>query len=52
MQFAPFIDAAGATHPNSFNLYQSEYESAADPSVRRGAWASFCAGLVPYQHTM
>ena len=52
LQFAPFTDAAGTTHPNSFNLYQSEYETAADTSVRRGAWASFCAGLAPYQHTM
>ena len=40
------------SHPNSFNLYQSTYEADPDTSVRRGAWASFCAGLVPYQHTM
>ncbi len=39
-------------HPNSFNLYQSTYEADADTSVRRAAWASFCAGLVPYQNTM
>jgi oligoendopeptidase F len=52
MQFASFTDAAGASHPNSFNLYQSIYEADPDPSVRRGAWASFCAGLVPYQNTM
>ena len=52
MTFAPFTDAAGTTHPNSFNLYQSTYENAGDTGVRRGAWASFCAGLVPYQHTM
>ncbi len=51
MTFAPFIDAAGTSHPNSFNLYQSTYETAADTSVRRAAWASFCAGLAPYQHT-
>jgi oligoendopeptidase F len=52
MAFAPFTDASGRTHPNSFNLYQSSYETASDASVRRGAWASFCAGLAPYQHTM
>ena len=52
MQFAPFTDGAGTSHPNSFNLYQSTYETAEDPSVRRAAWASFCAGLAPYQHTM
>ncbi len=45
MQFAPFTDAAGTLHPNSFNLYQSTYEADADTSVRRAAWASFCAGL-------
>ena len=50
MAFAPFSDAAGTSHPNSFNLYESTYETADDPSVRRGAWASFCAGLAPYQH--
>jgi len=52
MTFAPFTDAAGTSHPSSFNLYQSTYETAADTSVRRAAWASFCAGLAPYQHTM
>ena len=52
MTFAPFTDAAGTSHPNSFNLYQSTYETAADTSVRRAAWASFNAGLAPYQHTM
>ena len=52
LSFASFTDSAGASHPNSFNLYQSTYETHADASVRRGAWASFCAGLAPYQHTM
>ncbi|HSC62003.1 MAG TPA: oligoendopeptidase F [Caldimonas sp.] len=52
MAFAPFTDAAGATHPNSFNLYQSTYEADDDTSVRRGAWASFCAGLAAHQHTL
>jgi oligoendopeptidase F len=52
MAFAPFTDSGGTTHPNSFNLYQSTYETAANTSVRRAAWASFCAGLAPYQHTL
>ena len=52
MTFAPFADAAGTTHPNSFNLYQSTYEAHPDSHVRRAAWASFNAGLAPYQHTM
>jgi oligoendopeptidase F len=51
MAFAPFTDAVGTSHPNSFNLYQSKYETHPDTSVRRAAWASFCAGLAPYQHT-
>jgi oligoendopeptidase F len=52
MTFAPFTDATGTSHPNSFNLYQSTYETDPDTSVRRAAWASFNAGLAPYQHTM
>ena len=52
MAFAPFTDAAGTSHPSSFNLYQSTYETDPDTSVRRAAWASFCAGIAPYQHTM
>ena len=52
MAFAPFTDAAGSSHPNSFNLYQSTYETDPDTRVRRAAWASFNAGLLPYQHTM
>jgi oligoendopeptidase F len=51
MRFASFTDAAGATHPNSFNLFEGGYEISPDASVRRAAWASFCAGLRPYQNT-
>jgi oligoendopeptidase F len=51
LQFAPFVDARGTTHPNSFNLYESCYETHADTSIRRGAWASFTAGLKAYNHT-
>ena len=52
LTFESFTDAAGTSHPNSFNLYQSIYESHPDTNMRRAAWASFCAGLKPYQHTM
>ncbi|MGZ5178877.1 MAG: oligoendopeptidase F [Ramlibacter sp.] len=52
MRFEPFSDAAGTSHPNSFNLYEWTYEGSADTSVRRAAWASFCAGLAPYQNTL
>ncbi|MCG2595751.1 oligoendopeptidase F [Ramlibacter sp. XY19] len=51
LRFASFTDPAGATHPNSFNLYEWSYESSPDAGVRRAAWASFCEGLKPYQNT-
>ena len=51
IRFAPFLDAQGATHPNSFSLYETSYEAHADTSVRRGAWASFSAGLKAYNNT-
>lgn len=51
IQFAPFTDAQGVAHPNSFNLYEGTYEGHADVSVRRGAWASFSAGLKAYNNT-
>jgi oligoendopeptidase F len=51
MQFAPFLDAQGQQHPNSFSLYETSYEAHADTGVRRGAWASFTAGLKHYNNT-
>ncbi|MDB5860737.1 MAG: oligoendopeptidase [Ramlibacter sp.] len=51
MRFEPFTDAAGTSYPNSFNLYEWTYEASPDAHVRRAAWSSFCAGLVPYQNT-
>ena len=51
IQFAPFTDAAGVVHANSFNAFESSYESHEDVSVRRGAWASFGAGLHAYRNT-
>lgn len=52
MQFAPFTDAAGAPHANSFNGFESNFETHADASVRRGAWASFTAGLKAHHQTL
>jgi oligoendopeptidase F len=51
LQFAPFTDAAGTVHANSFNGFESSFETHADASVRRGAWASFSAGLKAYNQT-
>ena len=51
IQFESFTDAQGTTRPNSFNLYEATYESHADANVRRGAWASFSAGLKAYNNT-
>jgi oligoendopeptidase F len=51
MNFAPFFDSSGTSHPNSFNLYEFSYELSPDTSVRRAAWTSFCEGLTPYQNT-
>ena len=51
IQFAPFVDVQGTQHPNSFSLYETSYEASADTGVRRGAWASFTAGLKAYNNT-
>ena len=51
MQFAPFTDAQGVSHPNSFNLFEWTYDASPDVSVRRGAWQSFSAGLKAYNNT-
>jgi len=51
MQFPPFTDAAGTTYANSFNGFESNFESHGDTSVRRNAWQSFSAGLKAYNHT-
>lgn len=51
LQFAPFTDGAGNTHANSVNGFESNYETHNDTSVRRGAWASFSAGLKAYNQT-
>jgi oligoendopeptidase F len=51
LQFAPFADAAGTTYANSVNGFESNFETHSDSSVRRGAWASFSAGLKAYNQT-
>lgn len=51
MRFAPFADARGEVHANSFNAYESRFETHADVDVRRGAWASFTEGLRAHHHT-
>lgn len=51
MRFEPFADAAGTLHANSFNAFESRYETHADVGVRRSAWASFIAGLRAHHHT-
>lgn len=51
MRFEPFTDAAGTMHANSFNGFESRFETHSDASVRRGAWASFTAGLRAHHHT-
>lgn len=52
MQFASFIDGNGEEQPNSFALYEDNYE--ADPSTvtRRHAYASFVDTLKQYKHTV
>ncbi len=51
IRFEPFTDAAGTVHENSFNGFESRYETHGDTVMRRAAWASFSAGLKAYQHT-
>ena len=52
MQFAPFTDDAGKTYANSINGFESNFESHANTSVRRGAWSSFSAGIKSYNNTL
>jgi oligoendopeptidase F len=51
MQFEPFTDEAGTVYANSVNGFESDFETHSDTSVRRGAWASFSAGLKAYNQT-
>ncbi|MFO1327287.1 MAG: oligoendopeptidase F [Rubrivivax sp.] len=51
IRFAPFGDGAGAQHANSFNGFESRWETHADTALRRAAWASFSDGLKAYRQT-
>ena len=51
MHFASFSDDAGKVYANSVNGFESNFETHSDTSVRRGAWASFSAGLKAYNQT-
>ena len=51
MQFVPFTDDAGTVYANSINGFESNFETHSDTSVRRGAWASFSAGLKAHNQT-
>ena len=51
IQFAPFQDATGAQHANSFSLYEGTYESHCVTGIRRAAWQSFGQGLKAYNNT-
>jgi oligoendopeptidase F len=51
IRFAPFVDATGTQHPNSFSLYETSYEPHPEAHVRRAAWQSFSAGLAAYNNT-
>jgi len=49
MKFDDF-DAEGAKHPNSFTLFENEYEYVTNTVVRRAAYESFYKKLAEYQH--
>lgn len=51
LRFEPFHDDEGTAYANSVNGFESNFETHADTSVRRNAWASFSAGLKAYNHT-
>lgn len=52
MEFDPFRDAGGRELPNSFALYEEQYEQHPDAAVRRGGFASFVRGLKRFQNTL
>ena len=51
IQFAPFVDAQGVAASELVQPLRTSYEAHADTAVRRGAWASFSAGLKAYNNT-
>ena len=51
LRLAPFHGPDGTEHANSFNSFESRFETHAEAPVRRAAWASFSAGLARYHQT-
>ena len=51
MEFESFAGPDGQPIPNSFALYESQYEQAFDGDTRRRAFQSFVRGLKRYQNT-
>jgi oligoendopeptidase F len=49
MKFNDFV-VAGVTYPNSFTLFENEYEYEGNPLVRRSAYETFYQKLAEYQH--
>ncbi|MFA5006928.1 MAG: oligoendopeptidase F [Candidatus Izemoplasmatales bacterium] len=49
MKFDDF-EVDGVKHPNSFTLFENEYEYVVDTPVRRAAYESFYKKLQEYQH--
>lgn len=52
MQFEPFIDEKGEEKPNSFALYEGNYEAHPSPITRRNATTSFVNTLRQYKNTV
>ncbi len=49
MSFDDF-NVAGVTYPNSFTLFENEYQQETNTEVRRAAYESFYKKLASYQH--
>ena len=49
MKFNDFV-VDGVTYPNSFTLFENEYEYEVNPAVRRKAYETFYQKLSEYQH--
>ena len=49
MKFNDFV-VDGKTYPNSFTLFENEYEYEENPQVRRTAYETFYQKLAEYQH--
>ena len=52
MAFPRFVDGEGREVENSFALYEEGFETEADVTIRRNAYASFVKGLKAYENTL